>query len=128
MANLNSTLHLLEEKLDELQRNTKFCVNNYDYHHKNNERQILQNVKGILKDSLMEGKQFIESMENMRSSIKAARKKCNEIDELLENLGYKSEASDNAWGCPEGSRSFHEEQVGSKHFVNALEENKENTN
>lgn len=128
MTSLNEILKSLEDKLEDLQRDTKFCVNNYDYHHKNNEDEIIQNLQDILKESLQDGQEFLSQMKNVRSSIDTARKKCSEIDEMLEKLGVNNEMPEESSSCAIGaSNSFHEEQDSAgKYCQDALEENKEN--
>lgn len=119
MSSISETLQLLEDKLQDLQRDTKFCVNNYGYHHKNNEHEILRSLHDILKDSQKDGQEFIDHVQNVRTSIDTARKKCSEIDELLIGLGVSKEMPGTAdWP---GSRSFSEEQE-----INVSDENKEN--
>ncbi|KAI8127856.1 hypothetical protein CVS40_2454 [Lucilia cuprina] len=126
MSSFNDTIKLLKEKLDDLQRDTQFCVNNYDYHHKNNEYEIIQDLHCILKDSLVDGQEFLSYMENIRSSIETARRKCSDIDVLLVDLGVDTEISEESDNYPTGSRSFHEEQESGKGSLYVLEENKEN--
>ncbi|XP_037816779.1 uncharacterized protein LOC119607084 isoform X2 [Lucilia sericata] len=117
MSSFNDTIKLLKEKLDDLQRDTQFCVNNYDYHHKNNEYDIIQDLHCILKDSLVDGQEFLSYMENIHSSVETARKKCSDIDVLLVDLGVDIEISEEADNYPTGSRSFYEEQETSKGII-----------
>ncbi|KAM7348252.1 uncharacterized protein ACRADG_007670 isoform 1-T11 [Cochliomyia hominivorax] len=128
MSSLNEILKSLEEKLEDLQRDTKFCVNNYDYHHKNNEHEIVQTLQGILKESLNDGQQFLSYMKNVQSSIERARTKCCKIDEMLTDLGVSTENAEMDGLCATvgGSNSFHEEHDAGKYCIDVLDENKEN--
>ena len=122
------TLRSLEDKLEDLRRDTRFCFNNYDYHHKNNEYEIMENLQDILKESLKDGEEFLNRMKSVRSSITTARKTCSELDDLLLKVGVNPDTSNttaaiSATGnCHTGSHSFSE----SGNTDEVLEENKEN--
>ncbi|TMW52493.1 hypothetical protein DOY81_002453, partial [Sarcophaga bullata] len=95
-STLMQTLRSLEDKLEDLRRDTRFCFNNYDYHHKNNEYEIMDNLQDILNESLQDGEEFLNRMKNVRSSITTARKTCSELDDLLLKVGINPDTSNTA--------------------------------
>lgn len=124
-STITQVLKSIEDKLEDLWRDVRFCLNNYDYHHKNNEYEIMESLQNILNESLQDGEEFFHRMKTVRSSITTARKKCSELDELLLKVGVNPDTSTvRATGnCATtgGSQSFIESDEN-----NALEENKEN--
>lgn len=133
MSSLSDTLKQLEEKLEDLQRDTKFCVNNYDYHHKNNENEILEQLNGILNESYQDVQEFLNNIEKVRVLMHTANKKCSEVDKLLKDFGVNDEIIDIATATNESTTGNSFTSNGSytndnhKHCDN-LGDNKENSN
>ncbi|XP_011295585.1 uncharacterized protein LOC105262376 isoform X2 [Musca domestica] len=129
MSNLMDIFRDIEDQIDDLQRDTKFCLNNYDYHHKNNEYEILKKIQNILEESASDGPEFQMNLEQMKETIQVAQRKCLEVDEIIKDLGITKSANDGGSHNPTGnspttghSRSFIEEQLQN----NNHDENKEN--
>ncbi|XP_075156192.1 uncharacterized protein LOC142229514 [Haematobia irritans] len=124
MSSLSDVLRDMDDKIEDLYRDTKFCLNNYDYHHKNNEYEVLNKMKCILDECAPDGKRFIKSMKKFKDTIDLARKKCSEVDDLLKELNIDPGNTGNSpsVGC---SRSFIEDENATD-AAGELDGNKEN--
>lgn len=129
MASLMDIFRDLEDKIDDLQRDTKFCINNYDYHHKNNEPEILAKIQTVLAECGPEADVFHKNMEQFKETIAKARMKCAELDDIMKEFGITEESVGGGSNCNTGnnstattghSHSFREEDV------TAYDGNKEN--
>ncbi|XP_073829107.1 uncharacterized protein [Musca autumnalis] len=127
MPNINEIMRNFDEQIDDLLRDTKFCLNNYDYHHKNNEYEILNKIRSILEDCSPDGVEFQRNLEQIKETIEVAKQKCSEVDDMIKELGITNGDGDGGSNNTSGgnfpttgrSSSFIEEEV-------VRQENKEN--
>ncbi|XP_037942372.1 uncharacterized protein LOC119675254 [Teleopsis dalmanni] len=87
MSTLQEKKTLLENKLEALQEQVGFCLYKYDYHHQNNEENILKKECNLL-IAVKDSTQYLLKEYNILSSkIIEANNKCNEVEKLLVSMG-----------------------------------------
>ncbi|XP_039961018.1 uncharacterized protein LOC120775087 [Bactrocera tryoni] len=86
---MNPYIEQAMEKVTDLQQQTHFCINNYDYYHKNNEFEILRQKEKQLRFSAMYLKEFLNTLESFQIAIQDISSQCDEIDVLLEKSTKK---------------------------------------
>ncbi|XP_017494165.1 PREDICTED: uncharacterized protein LOC108382292 [Rhagoletis zephyria] len=95
---MNSFIEQAMEKITDLQRHTRYCINNYDYYHKNNEFDILRNKEKILRTSAVHLNDFLNTLAQVQDTIEELNKQCDEVDAILgnctSNKGNKDEKED----------------------------------
>ncbi|XP_020712885.1 uncharacterized protein LOC105664585 [Ceratitis capitata] len=74
------------DKVAELQQQTHFCINNYAYHHKNNEFDVLRQKEKQLRVSAIYLNEFLGTLSDFQRTISEMNNKCDEIDVILSNL------------------------------------------
>lgn len=92
---MNSYIEQAMEKITDLQQQTRFCINNYDYYHKNNELDILRHKEKKLHTSSKYINEFLNTLAEVQNTIEEMNKRCDEVDMILEkctsNKGKKDE-------------------------------------
>ncbi|XP_053947642.1 uncharacterized protein LOC128856366 [Anastrepha ludens] len=95
---MNSYIEQAMDKISDLQQQTHFCVNNYDYYHKNNESDILRQKQKQLRVSAMHLNGFLNALTELQNTIEEITTQCDEVDALLEKCksvkGKKDEETD----------------------------------
>ncbi|XP_018784098.1 PREDICTED: uncharacterized protein LOC108965881 [Bactrocera latifrons] len=95
---MNAYIEQAMEKVTDLQQQTHFCINNYDYYHKNNEFEILRQKEKQLRVSAIYLKEFLNTLDAFQDAIQDISSQCDEIDVLLEKCtqkGKKDETDSN---------------------------------
>lgn len=80
---MNAFIEQAMDKVTDLQQQTHFCINNYDYYHKNNEFDILRQKKKQLRVSAMYLTEFLNTLNAFQNTIKDATSQCDEVDVIL---------------------------------------------
>lgn len=86
---MNAYIEHAIEKVTDLQQQTHFCLNNYDYYHKNNELEILRQKEKQLRVSAMYLKEFLNTLDAFQNAIKDMSSQCDEVDAILEKCSQK---------------------------------------
>ncbi|XP_011180017.1 uncharacterized protein LOC105210637 [Zeugodacus cucurbitae] len=91
---MNTYIEQAMEKITDLQQQTHFCINNYDYYHKNNESEICRQKEKQLRVSGMYLKEFLNTLEAFQNTIQDITSQCDEVDAILEKCNSQKGKKD----------------------------------
>ncbi|XP_055909641.1 uncharacterized protein LOC129944318 [Eupeodes corollae] len=86
MTDLKEIRTKVDYKIEELRQQAYFAINKYDYHHKNDELQILEQQIEILGQVTGTYTRFLNEMQKFNQTLNDAKQMSAEFDQLLGQL------------------------------------------
>lgn len=83
MTDYNEIRRKIDIKLVELRQQAHYAINKYDYHHKNDELQIIEQQKEILNQVAGTCAKFLNEMQKFNQTLNDAKQLSAELDQLL---------------------------------------------
>ncbi|XP_055843248.1 uncharacterized protein LOC129910033 [Episyrphus balteatus] len=83
MTDLKEIQTKVDIKLAELRQQAHYAINKYDYHHKNDELQIIEQYRNILKQVASTHTRFLNEMQKFNQTLNDAKEMSAHFDQLL---------------------------------------------